>query len=133
VRNRILVEIERDDRSGPRRVEMPGIEPVAAADLEHPRILFEHEPGKHAALDPQAVVRSAPLPVLVEKMVKPFGPRLDAPLHGKLRKVGPADQQAHEPVDTLQDRHQKPLQENLPSWSTGPGFRAARRALDGRH
>jgi hypothetical protein len=89
---------------------VPCIETVAATDLEYPRILLEDEPGKHASLNPKTVVCCAPLPVLIEKMIKPFGPRLDAPLHGELRKVGSADHQTHEPVDTLQDGYQKPLQ-----------------------
>ena len=112
MRDSVRIEIESYDGPGPGGVEVSGIEAIATTNLEHPRVLFQDKTREDATFNPQAVVRRIPLPVLVEKMIEPFRFRLNAPLHGVLRKMSPAHQYAHEPVDTLQDRDQQPPQQN---------------------
>ena len=66
---------------------MTRVEAVAAANLQHLGVCFQHHPRKDAALYPKAIVLCRELPMLIEVMIKPFRPAVEAPLQRELEKM----------------------------------------------
>jgi hypothetical protein len=63
------------------------VKAVTAANLQHLRIWLYDHARENAPLHPEAVVLCAKLPMLIQKMIEPFGPGMKSPLQSELDKV----------------------------------------------
>src|SRR3954470_11128859 len=87
-RDRIAVQIHRQDFPGTNRIEVEGVEAVTAAELQHIGALPDRQQPENSPLAAQRGPRLAPEIVEIEIVIEPPGNGTHAPLKNELRIVG---------------------------------------------